>query len=96
MSNGAGAAVAAAGHAAAIQAIKASGILVRVEPDAFLYIAGKSDRPVIVVAQEKFLKTTYKYMTSHGGLVFYAKSPAPLMLPARAEIIAARKIWMPS
>jgi hypothetical protein len=29
------------------------------------------------------------------GLVFYTKTPMPLSLPSRAELVTARKIWIP-
>jgi hypothetical protein len=94
MSNGA--AVAAAGYAAAVQAVKASGAIVRVEPDAFSRLVGKNERPLVIVAEEKVFKTTYKYLVSYGGFVFFTKSAVPLALPGRAEVVAARKIWVPS
>ena len=93
---GGGAAAAAAAQAAAIaRAIKASGAIVSVNPDDFLYIMSKSSRPLVVTATGGVFKTNYQYLTSYKGLVFYTKSPAPLPLPGDTELIAAQKIWIP-
>jgi len=83
-----------AAYAAVIQAVKASGAIVRVDPDSFPRMVGKNEHPV-VVAEEKFFKTTYKYLTSYGGFVFFTKSSTPLTISGRAEVVAARKIRVP-
>jgi hypothetical protein len=100
MSNGApvggGAAAGAAGAAAAIaKAIKASGTIVKVDSEAFMTILYKIERPLVVTAKGGFLKRDYVYLTSYKGLAFYTKSPQPLGLPGAAELIAAKKIWIP-
>lgn len=87
---------AAAARAAAIaQAIKASGAIVQVEPDDFLMILSKADRPLVVMATGGFMKTNYQYLTGYKGLIFFTKSPTELMLPGGAEVIASKKIWIP-
>jgi poly(3-hydroxybutyrate) depolymerase len=97
MAYGASAGGAAAARAAAIaKAIKASGAIVSVEPDDFLTIVSKGDRPVVVMATGGFMKTNYQYLTSYKGLAFFTKSPQPLSLPGDIELIAADKIWIPS
>jgi len=96
MAYGGGAAAAAAAQATAIaQAIKASGAIVNVNPDNFLYIMSKTNRPLVVTATGGVFKTNYQYLTAYKGLVFYTKSPAPLLLPGDVELIAANKIWIP-
>lgn len=91
-----GAAGGAAAAAAAIaQAIRASGAIVRVEPEDFLTILGRAERPVVVVAEGGFFSTTYQYLTSYKGLAFFAKSKIPLQLPNDIELIQAKKIWIP-
>ncbi len=88
---------AAAARAAAIaQAIKASGAIVRVEPDAFVSILSKTDRPLVVTAKGGVIKSNYQYLTGYKGLVFFTKSPTPLILPGGVELIASRQIWIPS
>ena len=94
MAYGGGAAAAAA--AAIAQATKASGAIVRVEPNDFLLILSKSNRPLVVIAEGGLLKTNYQYLTAYKGLIFFTKAKTPLMLPGDVEVVAAKKIWIPS
>jgi hypothetical protein len=93
---GSGAAAAAAAHAALIQAVKASGVLVRVEPDAFLKILGKNRDGLVVTAPGGFWSKGFQYLTSYKGLTFFTRSSIQLMLPGDVEVVAAGQIWMPS
>jgi len=86
----------AAAHAAAIaQAIKASGVLVRVEPADFVRILHKQSDALVVMAPGGFFQRGWHYITSYKGLAFFTRSPDPLPLPGRAEVIEAKTIWMP-
>ena len=87
-----GAAVAAAAIA---QAIRASGAIVRVEANDFVIILSKADKPVVVCATSGFRKKKHEYLTGYKGLVFYTKSNVPLQLPSEAELIVAKRIWIP-
>ncbi len=99
MTNGAaanGATTAAiAGAADIANAIKASGAVVRVESTDFMTILDKTDRPLVVCSESRFLSTKYHYLTSYKGLIFYTKTTTPLMLRPSVETIHARKIWVP-
>jgi hypothetical protein len=90
----AGASAAAAGAARA-QAIKASGAIIRVEPEDFLSILRRQQEPLVVHATGGFFSTSYKYLSSYKGLAFFTKSPAPLDLPGGCEVVQAQKIWIP-
>jgi hypothetical protein len=93
---GGDAAAAAAARAATIaQAVRASGAIVSVNPDDFLYILSKTSRPLVITATGGMFKAHYQYLTSYKAFVFHTKSPAPLPLPADVELIAANKIWVP-
>jgi hypothetical protein len=97
MVNGAEAgAVAAAGEAAVADAIKASGAIVNVEPSDFEVILEKTPEPLVVCSQGGVFRTKYHYLTAYKGLIFYTKTQTPLLLPPKAELINARKIWVPS
>lgn len=89
--------VGAAGAAAAAvaKAIKASGVLVHVEPDDFVGILKRQPGALVVHATGGFLSTNYQYLTSYKGLAFFTKAPAPLDLPTGIELVEAKKIWMP-
>jgi hypothetical protein len=94
MSAGASAGAAAAA-AAIVQAIKASGVIVRVEPSEFLRLLPRIEEPLVVHATGGFFSTNYQYLTSYKGLAFFTRSPEPLGLPESCELIQARAIWIP-
>ncbi|MCX6151303.1 MAG: hypothetical protein NTX22_12305 [Ignavibacteriales bacterium] len=77
------------------QAIKASGVIVHVEPTEFLRILQKGRGLVIVQSTGGIFKKNYQYLTSYKGLAFFAKSSSPLILPSESELIVAGKIWIP-
>lgn len=87
----------AAGAAAAAiaNAIKASGVLVRVEPPDFLRLLGLAQEPLIVVAEGGLFRTNYQYLMSFKGLAFFTKSDTPLSLPEGAQLVNATSIWIP-
>jgi hypothetical protein len=94
-----GAAAAAAGGAAAAaataQAIKASGVIVSVEPSAFLALVQRQREPLVVHAQGGVIWTNYQYLMSYKGLAFFTKASEPLMLPSGIELVQAQSIWIP-
>ncbi len=79
-----------------VQAIKASGVVVRVEPQEFLKILARSADPLVVTAPGGFLSSGHEYLFSYKGLAFFTNSPEPLVLPGGAEVIAAQRIWIPA
>ncbi len=97
MTNGAAAGGAAGAAAAAIaQAIKASGAIVHVEPNDFMEILNRSERPLVVCSQSKFISTKYHYLMAYKGLIFYTKTETALALRLETEVITAKKIWIPT
>jgi hypothetical protein len=91
-----GAGVGAAAAAAAVaQAIKASGAIVSVEPDVFIKLVSRVEKPLVVTAPGGVFKKNYQYLTAYKGLIFFTKAPSPLMLPGGTEVIVAQKIWIP-
>jgi hypothetical protein len=90
-----GGAAGGAAAAAIAQAIKASGVIVRVEPAEFSKILHLQSAPLVVCAEGGFFSTKYEYLTSYKGLAFYAKSSTPIYLPENAEVVRSRKIWIP-
>ena len=89
-------AVGAAGAAAAIaQAIKASGVLVRVAPEEFAKILNRAKDPLVVVAEGGVFRKNYRYLMGYKGLAFYTKSDDPIALPSGAELVTSKSIWIP-
>lgn len=92
MSNGG----AGAGAAAAIaNAIKASGVVVRVSPDDFRSLLGRTKGALVVHATSGLFSTRYSYLMGYKGLAFFTKSSEPIQLPADVETILAARIWVP-
>jgi len=90
-----GGGAAAAAHAAIVQAIKASGAIVRVEPEEFRKILARAGKTLVVTSRGGFLRPGYRYLTSYRGLAFYTRSAEEIMLSGDCEVIAARDIWIP-
>lgn len=92
MAAGAGAAAAAAAIA---QAIKASGVIVRLDPEEFSKVLNRAKDPLVVIARGGWLAAKYQYLFSHKGLAFFAGSDTPITLPSGCEIVTAKKIFIP-
>ena len=89
------AAAIAAAHAALVQATRASGVLVRVEPEAFLEITNKVHGALVVASTKGVWQHEYQYLTSYKGLAFHTKSKHELDLPGDVELVNAKQIWVP-
>lgn len=77
------------------QATRASGVIVQLEPRSFVEVLHRSENPLVVTAVHSFFGRSFQYLTSHKGLAFYTKSPEPLSLPSRADVVKAKSIWVP-
>jgi len=86
----------AAAHAAAVaNAIKASGVVVRLEPAEWMKVLKKTDNPLVVISRGGMFRRKYKYLTAYRGLAFFTDSEQPLVLPGRAELINAKSLSIP-
>ena len=85
----------AAAAAAMIQATKASGVIVRVDPESFMTIVRRQEKPLVVHAKGGTFKANYQYLTSYKGLAFFTKASAELEMPFGVEFIIAKRIWIP-
>jgi hypothetical protein len=95
MSVGASAGAGAAAAAARAQAIRASGVIIRMEPTEFLRIVERQSEPLVVHAESGFFTRSHQYLSSYKGLAFYTSTPVPLQLPSGCEVVEAQKIWIP-
>lgn len=86
---------AAGAQAALINAIRASGVIVRVEPDDFLELLHRQEGPLVVHSSIWIFRTSHQYLTSYKGLAFFAKSSEELSLPDDVELVEARRMWIP-
>jgi hypothetical protein len=76
-------------------AVKASGTIVRVEPEEFAKILARTATPLVIYSEGGLLQTQYQYLTSYKGFAFFTKSAEQISLPSAAEVIVADKIWIP-
>ena len=82
-------------HAAIANAIKASGVIVRLEPSEWLSVLKRSENPLVVISEGGMFKKQFRYLTSYRGLAFFTKSAQALVLPGRSEVITAKSISLP-
>ena len=85
---------AAGAQQAMANAIKASGVIVKLEPTDFFVILKKVETPLVVTGRSSFRKH-YQYLTSYRGLAFFTSSAKELVLPNRTEVIRAKSISFP-
>jgi len=92
MSAAAGAAIAAA----IANAIKASGAVVRVQPEDFANILSRVEKPLVIYNKGGFFTTKHQYLVSYKGFVFYTRTSNQIDLARSVEVIVAESIWIPS
>ena len=85
----------AAAAAAIANAIKASGVVVRVDPASFQTILRRVENPLVIYAEGGFFSKNYLYLVSYKGFAFFTRSSEPILLPGETETIVAKKIWTP-
>ena len=84
-----------AAHAALANAIKASGVVVRLDPPEWMKVLKRTDNPLIVISRGGMFRRKYQYLTAYRGLAFYTTSEHPLVLPGRTELINAKTLSVP-
>jgi hypothetical protein len=89
------AASAHAAQAAIANAIKASGVVVRLEAGDFMTILKRIDEPLVVTGMGGVFRKHFQYLTSYKGLAFFTTSESQLLFPSRVELIQAKKIVVP-
>ena len=85
----------AAHVAAMMNAIKASGVIVRVEPDTFARLVAKQDEPLVVRHYGGMFKKKWELLAAYRGFVFYTKAVDLPPLPGRTEYIDAEHLSVP-
>lgn len=78
-----------------LQAMRAIGPMVELPAKDFEALLRRLERPLIVVGRAGFFRNRYTFMTSHGGFIFAARSENMLTLPQGAEVVRAKKVWLP-
>ena len=89
--SGAGAAAAAA----AVAAIKASGAIVRVDPDEFRKLLDQNPNGLVVHSMGGLFSSRHNYLMGYKGFVFHTSDGDGISLPPSCQVVEARKIWIP-
>jgi hypothetical protein len=84
-----------AAAAAIAMAIRASGVLIRVDPENFQTILNKAEKPLVICTTGGVFTKNFQYLTSYKGFAFFTKSRSPLDLSLKVEVVEAKKIWVP-
>jgi len=85
---------------AIINASKVSGAIVRVDARTFRALVQRSDtewiaNPVVIASTCGIFSTRYRYLMNFKGFFFFTESPNSLSFPREAEVVNAKKIWIP-
>lgn len=91
---------AAAHRQMVINAVRACGPIVNVDPEGFIEIVGRSreheTNPLVVHSEGGWFSTHYCFLTNYKGLFFWTKSPFPMDFPVETELIRVKKICLPN
>jgi len=92
--------VAAAHRQMVVNAVRACGSIVNINPEGFLEIVNRSmeqeTNPLVVHSEGGWFSTSYYYLTNYKGLFFWTKSSIPMDFPVETEKIRVKKIWLPN
>jgi hypothetical protein len=95
MTAGAGGTAAAA--AAISEAIKASGVIVKIEERDFeALLRGSPESLVIHAPRAGLFQRKHRYLTNYRGFTFFTESELELMIPKETEVVRAKQIWTPA
>jgi hypothetical protein len=83
-------------HAAMIQAIRASGAIVRVEARDFDRIVRSAGDALVIRARPSAFSRKYHYMTSYRGFIFYTRTREQLQFASSVEVIEAKTVYAPA
>jgi hypothetical protein len=86
---------AVAAAAAVMNAVRAMGTIVKVEPDVFQQIVERQSEPLVVRAPHGYFSKKIDYVVSYKGLAFFTSSREELRLPPNAEIVQAQSLYIP-
>jgi hypothetical protein len=87
-------AAAGAAAAAVARAVKASGVIVRVDPGEFLKLLDLNAQGLVVHAIGGIFSRRHKYLMGFKGLAFYTSVRQTIDLPGTCQIIEAKEIWI--
>lgn len=90
------AAASAAAYQQVLNASRAAGAIVTIDPREFQRLLDRCEEtPLIVHATGGWLTTNYQYLTCYKGIYFFSKSSTKLYFNRPIEFVEVEKIWIP-
>lgn len=86
---------AAAAVAAMIQATRAMGVIVSVEPSEFMRLVDQHPSPIVVCSTVWSWGRKNCYLMPYKGLAFYCRNKTELTFPEHVEFVLAKSLWVP-
>jgi len=80
---------------AVANAVKASGAIIKLKSEEFARILSKTTDPLIIVSVYGYKQRKTRYLLSWKGFIFFCETTEQMILPNGAEIVTAKKIWVP-
>jgi len=65
-------------------------VVVETEPEDFMSVISKSEKPLVITVSSGVMKKEYKYLTTCRGLIFFTRSKTPLELPPGIDVVVAK------
>ncbi|MBX2897203.1 MAG: hypothetical protein KF763_17280 [Cyclobacteriaceae bacterium] len=77
-------------------ALKMNGAFIKLTPEDFQNLLNRNEGLAVVTTITTFFGTTFTYVTSHKGLIFFCKTKSQLSVSNRHETILAQSITLPA
>ena len=81
--------------AAVMQAVRAMGVIVKVQPEDFVRIVDRVAEPLVVRAPHGYFSKKKDYVVSYKGFAFCTTTKDDLRLPGKVELIEAGSMYLP-
>jgi hypothetical protein len=83
------------GNHYAQQALKMNGAFIKLTPENFQNLLNRNEGLAVVTSSVTFFGTTFTYVTSYKGLIFFCKTKSQLSIAGRHETIQAESLSLP-
>jgi hypothetical protein len=76
-------------------ALRMNGAFVKLTPEDFQNLLNRNEGLAVVTTSTTFFGTTFTYVTSHKGLIFFCKTKSQLSVSTKHETILAQTVALP-
>lgn len=77
------------------QALRMNGVFIKLTPEDFQNLLNRNEGLAVVTTSTHFFGTTFTYVTSYKGLIFYCKTKSQLSVSSKHESILAQSVALP-